>query len=644
LNTTEDNHKETIRFIDETNELLWRQRGTNLPPEEVVRLVDAAFEKATAINYRFGLGQCTLSRAMGAFILEHNSEKSLRLINEAIDIFKEEDNKKWVANALLTLGIISTSTGKPEAGLYHALKGIEYYEKHPDDSQDLIMAYYVTGTAFKDLKKFDEAEKYYNRGLQFKHDLSTWHGRIFTGLSNIYNDRGEYERALALAEKSLDLLKREKNDVGVSRALNDIGNIYRKLKQYDKALDHFFQALQIRENLSVKQFALGSQIDISATYEEMGEYNEAIQYLLKAEPLALETGHNVRLAYVSQKLAQLYKQTGRLKDSIAYFEKHIQVTTEANLKERESKVSDLQNAVLQEKEQEIERLRNVELKNAYALITEKNKEITDSIHYAQRIQKALLASDDLLEKNLPPHFILYKPKDIVSGDFYWAAAVPGSGLSVPGSGVANPKSETRNKELFYLAVCDSTGHGVPGAFMSLLNITFLNQAINEKNILEPHLIFNHVRERLISAVSQDGGKDGMDGILARITRSGDGTGGLSVTYAAANNAPVLISNGELKVLPNDKMPIGKGERTDSFTSHSIQLKKGDSLYLFTDGYADQFGGEKGKKFKQKQLTELLLKCAGLPFEAQKPTLDRTIMEWMGDLEQVDDILLIGIKA
>jgi serine phosphatase RsbU (regulator of sigma subunit) len=274
----------------------------------------------------------------------------------------------------------------------------------------------------------------------------------------------------------------------------------------------------------------------------------------------------------------------------------------------------------------------------------------DSINYARRIQFALLAHNDLLQKYLPEHFILFKPKDIVSGDFYWATSVVSRSSSlVPGSDVADKKhfeaslqnKGTRNQELFYLAVCDCTGHGVPGAFMSLLNTSFLNEAINEKNIYEPGEIFNHVRKRLVENISQDGNKDGMDGTLIRFTKEDNNT--IKLSYSAANNPPLIVSGNEIKYQPFDKMPVGQGEREDLFRTFDIRANKGDMLYLFTDGYPDQFGGPKGKKFKYKKLEQVLLQISSLPLQQQSAMLENSFNEWKGDLEQVDDVCIIGIR-
>ncbi|MDP1744944.1 MAG: two-component regulator propeller domain-containing protein [Bacteroidota bacterium] len=290
----------------------------------------------------------------------------------------------------------------------------------------------------------------------------------------------------------------------------------------------------------------------------------------------------------------------------------------------------------------VEQKELVEKKNEF--IEEKQKEIVDSINYAKRIQYTLLANDALLQQNLKEYFVLFQPKDIVSGDFYWATLNKGTGDRGQGTGELHSSNTgpssldtDRPSSRFYLAICDSTGHGVPGAFMSLLNTSFLNEAITEKNIKQPNEILNYVRQRLIESISQDGAQDGMDGILLCFENG-------KITYAAANNAPVIVRDNAVIDLPADKMPIGKGEKDNSFTLHTIDVKKGDLLYFYTDGYADQFGGPKGKKFKYKQLENLLVSIHQLPVEEQKQMLSSTIENWKGDLEQVDDILIIGMRV
>jgi serine phosphatase RsbU (regulator of sigma subunit) len=266
-----------------------------------------------------------------------------------------------------------------------------------------------------------------------------------------------------------------------------------------------------------------------------------------------------------------------------------------------------------------------ELQQANHVLDEKNKEVTDSINYAKRIQYALLAHDDFLKTHIPDHFVLFHPKDIVSGDFYWSTHT-------------KTLSDSDHPGNFYLAVCDSTGHGVPGAFMSLLNISYLNEAINEKKIHEPDKVLNHVRERLVKNISSGSMQDGMDAILICM----NGTPG-KITYAAAHNAPVLVRNNELMEFSADKMPVGKGMKEDPFRLMEINVQKGDVLYLYTDGFADQFGGDKGKKFKDANLKKLLLEIHSRPCDEQKNILLKGFESWKGALEQIDDVCIIGIR-
>lgn len=254
----------------------------------------------------------------------------------------------------------------------------------------------------------------------------------------------------------------------------------------------------------------------------------------------------------------------------------------------------------------------------------KNKEIVDSINYAQRIQKSLLASDQLLQKNLKDYFVYFQPKDIVSGDFYWGAEL----------------SDGR----FALITADSTGHGVPGAIMSMLNISCLNEAIEGQKLLQPKDILNYTRAKIIKHLSNDGseqgGKDGMDCCLICFDLNNN-----KFSYSAANNPIWIVRNNELIELKPDKMPVGKHDRdSESFNQAEFELQKNDVVYTLTDGMQDQFGGPKGKKFMYKQLKELLLSLSNLPMNEQKEKLSSEFANWKSEMEQVDDVLIIGVRV
>jgi ligand-binding sensor domain-containing protein/serine phosphatase RsbU (regulator of sigma subunit) len=269
------------------------------------------------------------------------------------------------------------------------------------------------------------------------------------------------------------------------------------------------------------------------------------------------------------------------------------------------------------------------------LIEEKQKEILDSINYAKRIQYSLLASDKLLNDNLPKHFLFFKPKDVVSGDFYWGSKVVSSSSSA--------SSGQASAENFILVTADSTGHGVPGAIMSMLNISCLNEAINADKLSQPADILNATRKKIIEHLlndgSADGGKDGMDCSLISFDFKNK-----KLIYAAANNPVWIIRDKTLIVLEADRMPIGKHDKDSiPFTQHEVDLQLGDMVYTLTDGFPDQFGGPKGKKFMYKQLGNLLLSISHESMEIQKQKLEDVFKNWKGDLEQVDDVCVIGMK-
>jgi serine phosphatase RsbU (regulator of sigma subunit) len=282
----------------------------------------------------------------------------------------------------------------------------------------------------------------------------------------------------------------------------------------------------------------------------------------------------------------------------------------------------LQTKVNRELEQKVEERTN-EINLQKKIIEQKNRGMVESIRYAKRIQEAILPEKQELLAYFPESFILYEPKDIVSGDFYWTIE--------------------RNNFIFY-SIADCTGHGVPGGFMSMLAVSLMNEIIIEKGMDEPADILDLLRVKIILALKQTGAvgenKDGMDMILCRFDKTSK-----SLTYAAANNPLWIVRNNELMVYPADKQPVGVSivESTSSFTQHTIQLEKGDIIYAITDGYADQFGGPKGKKFSYKRLKELLLSISSKTMAEQHNILASTLHEWKADLEQVDDVTLAGIK-
>jgi serine phosphatase RsbU (regulator of sigma subunit) len=249
------------------------------------------------------------------------------------------------------------------------------------------------------------------------------------------------------------------------------------------------------------------------------------------------------------------------------------------------------------------------------------QDIMDSILYAQRIQKAVLPSSEEIQKILPENFILFLPRDIVSGDFYWI---------------------TQKDDYSIFAAVDCTGHGVPGAFMSMLGVSFLNEIVNESGSLKANLILKQLRKLVKTTLSQSyeaETKDGMDIALCILNKKTN-----ELQYSGAFNPLYLIRNNSLQEIKGDRMPIGIYHYVETdFTNNEIQLQKDDCLYICSDGYVDQFGGIGGKKLLTKNLKETLLRIHSEPMHSQKEILNETLQQWKGDYKQVDDILIIGLR-
>jgi serine phosphatase RsbU (regulator of sigma subunit)/HAMP domain-containing protein len=348
---------------------------------------------------------------------------------------------------------------------------------------------------------------------------------------------------------------------------------------------------------------------IQITSDEVGEMgvalNELIQSMEQTTEFAKETG--------AGKFDANYKPLSK-DDSLGHALLKMRDDLAENERSLERKVTERTEEVVRQKS-EIEH-KNKELEIVY-------KQVTDSIHYAKRIQEAILPPNSIIDQILPNAFVLFKPKDIVSGDFYWIE---------------------KKHNLTYFAAVDCTGHGVPGAFMSLVGHNILKDIINNTDITKPSEILDKLREGVINTLhaSNKGvqSKDGMDITLCCINFDT-----LELQFAAAYNPLCIVREGQMIVHDANKFPIGAfiGEKQD-YTNNVLQLKKNDQVYIFSDGYADQFGGPKGKKFMVGNFRKLLTQMANKPIKDQKEDLLSILASWQGDLEQVDDVLVIGLKV
>jgi len=660
------------------NELAFETYIENV--NEAVGFAQQAVLISQKTNYLKGLGYSYNSLG-NIYLYDNKSALAISNYLKALAAREKLKDQKGVATTLGNIGLAYHDKGDFVNAFDYQYRCLKVREE-TKDTAGLATTYNNIGNLFYEQANYEEALKFHFRSLDLRKKFNDKEGLV-TSLNNIgaiYDAQKKIDTAISYHEKALHIEIEIDDLAGQAFSYNNIGGLYEQKNMNDRALEFYNKSLAIREQLQDKSGIASCYLNMGILYRKLKEFKKAQDYFDKAmkiaregeiRPMLRDIYLNVSYLYSDQ---QKYKEAHQayinyvtLKDSLFNIESNdrmasIRYQYEYDKKEAVAKLEQEKKDALNEKQKQKQRFliigissglvvlalltililrgyinkrkANSTLAEKNKIIVEKNKDITDSINAAQKIQRTLLAQEELLNTHLPQHFVFYQPKDIVSGDFYWATA--GSDLSVRGSENALPQNS--NSGLFYLAVCDSTGHGVPGAFMSLLNITFLNEAINEKNISEPNKIFNHVRKKLIESVSADGGKDGMDAILIRLEKGSD-----KLTFAAANNRPVLIRDNSIVELPADKMPVGKGEKEESFTLHETTIQKGDTLYLYTDGYADQFGGPKGKKFKYKALNELLKEISSLGMELQKQKLEEAFNLWKGNLEQVDDVCVIGIR-
>lgn len=594
----------------------------NTETERAINLSKEAQKISTEINYREGLATA-LNNEGFCYVQITDYGLALEKCLEALRIFSEIKNEKGVALTHYNLGITYMRLGDYTVALNHISQSMEYHQK-VNDQFEIARCYLQLGFLYGWMHDLDVSVEVYTQGLEINREIKNKAGEAacLMGLGQTYLQMKEFDKSGDNLFVSMRIRKEIGDMRGYAASMNAYMTLCLESGKYEEgeklAKEGAKLATELGDRMGISRF----MVDLGSIYMKQDKLDQAEKTLLEALDLANKINLKMVIPPANLSLSEIYQKKGDFRKALTYYQNFHAAKEELYNTDAALKAKSIQLTGKIEKansEAEINRLKNVELKNAFDIIAEKNKDITDSINYARRIQQALLASQDMLKRNLKDFFVLYRPKDIVSGDFYWASEI-----------------KTENDQRFYLAVCDCTGHGVPGAFMSLLNISYLNEAITEKNIHAPNQIFDHVRDRLIGSISSDGGQDGMDATLVSWDKG-------QIKYTAAHNAPVVVKDGKIIELEADKMPVGKGEKKDSFKKYSLDQYKGGVAYLFTDGFADQFGGPKGKKFKYKPLKEKILANSHLPLEEQKNLLEKIFDDWKGDIEQTDDMLIIGIK-
>jgi serine phosphatase RsbU (regulator of sigma subunit) len=438
----------------------------------------------------------------------------------------------------------------------------------------------------------------------------------------VTSQRKQIKEQQAEIDKQLETIRVQKKEI--RKQLAHLEQLNKDIEAKQKVIEQSQRKLRLQKEMMKEQAAKldSQQVALNKQRAEMQKQKA----VLEKQQADIEVGEQRILDQkkkINQQLAKIEQQQLILYLSIIFI---LLLVGLGYFIYRSYKIKKQANIALEKKNILIEK-QNVEITEQRDLardqrdrIAVQKKEIMDSIIYARRIQKAILPNIEMIQESLQHFFILFKPRDIVSGDFYW---------------------ESRVDDEIIIIAADCTGHGVPGAFMSMLGVTFLNEIVNSKKITQPGKILDLLRDKVINSLNQQYDNPLRDGMDISVITYNFAT--KQVSFAGANNPLFLIHEGELTEIKADKMPIALYDKMVSFSNNDVELQEGDCLYIFSDGFVDQFGGPKDKKFMKKRFKQLLIDNHHLPMEEQKELLDQAYEEWKGEGEQVDDVLVIGLK-
>lgn len=542
----------------------------------------------------------------------------------------------YLGRAYERIAGVYSELGNNKLAIDYQRKALDYYRQLIPNSKEDEAYYYSSkinlanffnndNQVQKSLKLYHEVE---NNLLKIKayENLSY----VYNGIASCYRDQNKDDLALKFYEKSKQaVLKYNPDDISsLAVANNNIASVQEKIGNRISAIINYSEALEIFRKIEDRRSICDMYFNLAMVYRNVNQLKESNDYMLAYLQLkdsifdedTKQTIHEMAIKYESQKKEQqnkLLEKENEKKQLTIYFAIAgiilifiilLFIFRNSRLKSRINKELEEKNNIIEEQK---------------SLVEDQHKEITDSIKYAERIQGAILPPDQKWQQILPNSFVLNKPKDILSGDFYWIA---------------------ETEKYIFVAAADCTGHGVPGALISIVNFNLLNKAVLERGLELPSDILDAVNQWLTESLNQtiedSSIKDGMDIALISINKTnGD------VLYSGANNPLYLFNHTEMIEFKADKHPVGAfvDENIQHFTTKEIPTKFGDTIYLFSDGFADQFGGPLGKKYKYKQLKEKLFEAKELPLGKQKEFLNQEFKAWKGKYEQTDDVLIIGIK-
>lgn len=560
---------------------------------------------------------------IGQYYESKSADESIRYYLEALKEAEKCNSHAGISRAFNRLGRVNirqknykTAINYLHLSIYHCNKCSNVY--------DLAESFTLLGTIYKNSDLIDSSLYYHNKSLDIRLKLGDKKliSLTYNNIALAYKKLKKFDLALEYLNKAYDLVLELKDNKGTATLNNNLCNVYRSLKKYQDAIRCGIMARDTAFKYKISDNYLNSLTSLAEAYEANSDFknsNRSYKVHLHAFDSIRQNETNsdyqeLQAKYESDKKdAELLKKETNLKLAESENSKKNIVLISSLLALLVAYVA----SIFIYRSYKLSKRNALELADKNKVISEKNKEITDSINYAKNIQQSLLTSDKTFKENTKEFFVLYQPKDIVSGDFYWA----------------------QKTEQGFMVVCaDCTGHGVPGAFMSLLGISYLKEIVLNKHLNRPDLILNELRSKVIAGFNINNNSDGMD--LSLISLEGN-----TLKVAAANNPVWIIRNKQNLIIKPDKFPIGKhyGE-LKNFSMSSFSLQTGDLIIQFTDGFADQFGGPQGKKYKYKNIEKLIIENSEKPLDDIQKCLKDSLTNWKGQMEQVDDILIIGIRV
>lgn len=596
-----------------------------------------AFEIRKEINDAKGMG-ASYNNLGNLYDYKGDNVTAMRYYLMALPYFKSIDFYDGLAIVNNSIGNLYYIQRQNEKALQHFKQSLDYYKK-TNNHNGMIGALSNLAVVYDELKDTVKAFNMYQSLEWLASKTGNDPARIISlnNLGQILVHQGRYEEGLEKLRASIRLNLSSINDS--SRLFTpyiQIGRVFENRHEFDSARFYYAKANEVARRSKYSYFEMESLERLSVLMEKKGDYRSAYHLFRSSENIEdslfqVETANQVKeleTRYQTLEKQQRIDLLERKKKTDLWLT--IGISVFAALVSaflffawRALKLNRQKNKLLNEQKTEILK-KNEDLNNKNVLIASQNQEIKDSIVYAAMIQKAVTGSENEFRKHMPASFVFFKPRDIVSGDFFWSAAI-----------------EQEGTHYVFWAMADCTGHGVPGALMSILGHSFLNEIVVAGRTHEPDEILNTLREKIISALNRESAqatRDGMDIILCRYCVSTN-----ELVFAGANHALYHLRNNEVNVLKTDKQPVGYWPKQEKFTRHTLPLMKGDKLFSTTDGLIDQFNGITGEKLKSRRFREFVSSLDGASTQNALQKIEELFAHWKGESYQVDDVLVVGVQ-